>query len=155
MSLSAYGLVLVLTNIPKEFGIDIVGEDNKTIIHDKVAARVVCVTSEHDAQVAARADAHEQQQQRQQYMQQAHAAVAVGNQGSMAHAGPSGINAASQGQPGSAGVGPGPYSSLFGSKTSLARSAGSRWDGRQNGSFLSCHSWSFTRRTAEKQTAGT
>ena len=27
----------------------------------------------------------------------------------MAHAGPSGINAASQGQPGSAGVGPGPY----------------------------------------------
>ena len=45
-------------------------------------------------------------------MQQAHAAAAaaaVGNQGSMAHAGPSGINAASQGQPGSAGPGPGPY----------------------------------------------
>ena len=47
-------------------------------------------------------------------MQQAHAAAAaaaVGNQGPMAHPGPSGINAASgaaQGQPGSAGVG-GPY----------------------------------------------
>jgi hypothetical protein len=113
---------------------------------------VVCVTSEHNAQVAARAEAHEQQQQHQQYMQQAHAEAAVGNQGSMAHTGPSGINAASQGQPGSAG---GPYSPLSGSKTSPARSAGSRWDGRQNGSFFSCHSWSFTRRTAEKQTAGT
>ncbi|KAI0324737.1 hypothetical protein GY45DRAFT_1230501, partial [Cubamyces sp. BRFM 1775] len=28
-----------------EFGIDIVGEDNKTIVHHKVAARVVCVSS--------------------------------------------------------------------------------------------------------------
>jgi hypothetical protein len=125
VSLSRYNCVLVLTNIYKEFGIDIVGEDNKTVIHHKVAARVVCVFSEQDAQVAARAEAHQQQQQQtlhqqqhqqqQQYMQQAHAAaaaVAVGNQGSMAHAGPSGINAASgvtQGQPGSAGVGAGPY----------------------------------------------
>ncbi|TFK69330.1 hypothetical protein BDN72DRAFT_615860 [Pluteus cervinus] len=45
-----------------EFGIDIVGEDNKTIIHHKVAARVVCVFSEQDAQVAARAEQHQQQQ---------------------------------------------------------------------------------------------
>ncbi|CCM06360.1 uncharacterized protein FIBRA_08617 [Fibroporia radiculosa] len=40
-----------------EFGIDIVGEDNKTIVHHKVAARVVCVFSEQDAQAAARAEA--------------------------------------------------------------------------------------------------
>jgi hypothetical protein len=45
-----------------EFGIDIVGEDNKTIIHHKVAARVVCVFTEQDVQAAARA---EQQQQNQ------------------------------------------------------------------------------------------
>ena len=113
---------MVLT-ILKEFGIDIVGEDNKTIIHHKVAARVVCVFSEQDAQVAARAEAHQQQQQQvlhqqqqqQQYMQQAHAAAAaaaVGNQGSIVHAGPSGINTAAgvtQGQPGSAGVNTSPY----------------------------------------------
>ncbi|KNZ76186.1 hypothetical protein J132_11306 [Termitomyces sp. J132] len=37
-----------------EFGIDIVGDDNKTIIHHKVAARVVCVFTEQDVQVAAR-----------------------------------------------------------------------------------------------------
>ncbi|PPR06464.1 hypothetical protein CVT24_002606 [Panaeolus cyanescens] len=55
-----------------EFGIDIVGEDNKTIIHHKVAARVVCVFSEQDAQVAARAEQHQQQQQlhQQQFLQQ-------------------------------------------------------------------------------------
>ncbi|OSX63155.1 hypothetical protein POSPLADRAFT_1138902, partial [Postia placenta MAD-698-R-SB12] len=40
-----------------EFGIDIVGEDNKTIIHHKVAARVVCVFTEQEAQAAARAEA--------------------------------------------------------------------------------------------------
>ncbi|PCH39624.1 hypothetical protein WOLCODRAFT_110944 [Wolfiporia cocos MD-104 SS10] len=40
-----------------EFGIDIVGEDNKTIIHHKVAARVMCVFSEQDAAAAARAEA--------------------------------------------------------------------------------------------------
>ncbi|CAL1709324.1 unnamed protein product [Somion occarium] len=40
-----------------EFGIDIVGEDNKTIIHHKVAARVVCVFTDQDAQAAARAEA--------------------------------------------------------------------------------------------------
>ncbi|KAI0077601.1 hypothetical protein K474DRAFT_1661536 [Panus rudis PR-1116 ss-1] len=40
-----------------EFGIDIVGEDNKTIIHHKVAAKVVCVFTEQDAQNAARAEA--------------------------------------------------------------------------------------------------
>ncbi|KAF8573544.1 SMAD/FHA domain-containing protein [Ramaria rubella] len=32
-----------------EFGIDIVGEDNKTIIHHKVAARVTCVLTPDDA----------------------------------------------------------------------------------------------------------
>ncbi|KIM91800.1 hypothetical protein PILCRDRAFT_55877, partial [Piloderma croceum F 1598] len=51
-----------------EFGIDIVGEDNKTIIHHKVAARVVCVFSEQDAHVAARTeqDQHQLQQRQQQ-----------------------------------------------------------------------------------------
>ncbi|GJE86722.1 FHA and PRK00409 domain-containing protein [Phanerochaete sordida] len=42
-----------------EFGIDIVGEDNTTIVHHKVAARVVCVFSEQDAQAAARAEAQQ------------------------------------------------------------------------------------------------
>lgn len=43
-------------NIPpnQEFGIDIIGEDNKTTIHHKVAARVMCVFTEEDAQLAAR-----------------------------------------------------------------------------------------------------
>ncbi|KAA1472369.1 hypothetical protein DENSPDRAFT_821141 [Dentipellis sp. KUC8613] len=42
-----------------EFGIDIVGEDNKTIIHHKVAARVLCVLTEQDAQAAARVEQHQ------------------------------------------------------------------------------------------------
>ncbi|KAI0254610.1 hypothetical protein BJV78DRAFT_1338898 [Lactifluus subvellereus] len=42
-----------------EFGIDIVGEDNKTIVHHKVAARVVCVLTEQEAQFAARAESHQ------------------------------------------------------------------------------------------------
>lgn len=46
-------------NCNQEFGIDIVGEDNKTIIHHKVAARVVCVFSDQDAQAAARAEAQQ------------------------------------------------------------------------------------------------
>jgi len=55
----------------QEFGIDIVGEDNKTIIHHKVAARVVCVFNEQDAQVAARAEQHQQHHlQQQQFLQQ-------------------------------------------------------------------------------------
>ena len=55
----------------QEFGIDIVGEDNKTIIYHKVAARVVCVFNEQDAQVAARAEQHQQQHlQQQQFLQQ-------------------------------------------------------------------------------------
>ncbi|KZV94810.1 SMAD/FHA domain-containing protein, partial [Exidia glandulosa HHB12029] len=33
-----------------EFGIDIVGEDNKTIIHHKVASRCTCILSHDDAQ---------------------------------------------------------------------------------------------------------
>ncbi|KAG1785319.1 SMAD/FHA domain-containing protein, partial [Suillus plorans] len=32
-----------------EFGIDIIGEDNKTTIHHKVAARVMCVFTDEDA----------------------------------------------------------------------------------------------------------
>ncbi|KAL0569495.1 hypothetical protein V5O48_012477 [Marasmius crinis-equi] len=59
-----------------EFGIDIVGEDNKTIIHHKVAARVLCILSEQDLQMAARAEQHQMQhsslhqQQTQQQQQQ-------------------------------------------------------------------------------------
>ncbi|KAJ7471762.1 hypothetical protein FB451DRAFT_1250862 [Mycena latifolia] len=49
-----------------EFGIDIVGEDNKTIIHHKVAARVSCVFTEQQVAMAARA---EQQQNQGQYSQ--------------------------------------------------------------------------------------
>ncbi|KAM5534745.1 hypothetical protein V8D89_011609 [Ganoderma adspersum] len=51
-----------------EFGIDIVGEDNKTIVHHKVAARVVCVFTELDAQAAQRAEAQAQQQGAGGYM---------------------------------------------------------------------------------------
>ncbi|KAH7909272.1 hypothetical protein BJ138DRAFT_1155658 [Hygrophoropsis aurantiaca] len=39
-----------------EFGIDIIGEDNKTTIHHKVAARVMCVFTEEDVQIAARVE---------------------------------------------------------------------------------------------------
>ncbi|KAK7018655.1 hypothetical protein VNI00_018341 [Paramarasmius palmivorus] len=57
-----------------EFGIDIVGEDNKTIIHHKVAARVLCVLSDHDLQIAARTEQHQQMShgslQQQQHQQQ-------------------------------------------------------------------------------------
>ena len=82
----------------------------KTIIHHEVAARVVCVTSEHDAHVAARVEAHEQRHQHQPV----HICCRGGGswQSRIDHAGPSRINAASQGQPGSAGVGPGPYPPL-------------------------------------------
>ena len=55
-----------------------------------VGAPCVRVFSEQDAQVADHAETH--QQQRQQHMQQEHAAAAVGGQGSIAHAGPSGIH---------------------------------------------------------------
>jgi hypothetical protein len=40
-----------------EFGIDIIGEDNKTTIHHKVAARVMCVFTDEDAHLAARVEA--------------------------------------------------------------------------------------------------
>ncbi|KAJ3975091.1 SMAD/FHA domain-containing protein [Lentinula raphanica] len=39
-----------------EFGIDIVGEDNTTVVRHKVAARVMCILSEQDAQMAARTE---------------------------------------------------------------------------------------------------
>jgi len=45
--------------LEQEFGIDIVGEDNKTIVHHKVAARVVCVLTEQGAQFAARVGSHQ------------------------------------------------------------------------------------------------
>ncbi|TDL24867.1 hypothetical protein BD410DRAFT_785591 [Rickenella mellea] len=48
-----------------EFGIDIVGEDNKTIIHHKVAARVTCILTAEDA-VAASRDSYQFQPQSQQ-----------------------------------------------------------------------------------------
>ena len=41
------------------------GEDNKSIIHHKVAARVVCVFNEQDTQVAVQAEQHQQQYQPQ------------------------------------------------------------------------------------------
>jgi hypothetical protein len=53
---------LLFSNIhflEQEFGIDIVGEDNKTIVHHKVAARVVCVLTEQEAQLAARVESHQ------------------------------------------------------------------------------------------------
>ncbi|KAF5349358.1 hypothetical protein D9758_011785 [Tetrapyrgos nigripes] len=81
-----------------EFGIDIVGEDNKTIVHHKVAARVVCIFSEQDAQMAARAEQH-QMQQMQQYSP-----------------GSSSMNASNSGtlmnQPGPSSAGPGSASSF-------------------------------------------
>ncbi|KAH8116852.1 hypothetical protein DFH11DRAFT_1505549 [Phellopilus nigrolimitatus] len=49
-----------------EFGIDIVGEDNKTIIHHKVAARVTCIFNVEDALAAQREAYNFQQQQNQQ-----------------------------------------------------------------------------------------
>jgi hypothetical protein len=38
----------------QEFGIDIVSEDNRTIVHHKVAARVYCVFNAEDAAQSAR-----------------------------------------------------------------------------------------------------
>ncbi|KAL5511144.1 hypothetical protein ACEPAH_4359 [Sanghuangporus vaninii] len=49
-----------------EFGIDIVGEDNRTIIHHKVAARVTCIFNNEDALVAQREASNFTQQQMQQ-----------------------------------------------------------------------------------------
>ncbi|KAF8547029.1 hypothetical protein OG21DRAFT_1517678 [Imleria badia] len=37
-----------------EFGIDIIGDDNKTIIHHKIVARVLCMFTEEDVRDAAR-----------------------------------------------------------------------------------------------------
>ncbi|TFK17608.1 hypothetical protein FA15DRAFT_710632 [Coprinopsis marcescibilis] len=77
-----------------EFGIDIVGEDNKTIIHHKVAARVLCVFSEQEALIAARAEQFQQQQQQQHQHQ--HQSGGVSSLG-MGQAGPSAINGAQSG----------------------------------------------------------
>ncbi|KAG2121460.1 hypothetical protein DEU56DRAFT_918213 [Suillus clintonianus] len=41
----------------QEFGIDIIGEDNKTTIHHKVAARVMCVFTDEDAHLAVHVEA--------------------------------------------------------------------------------------------------
>ncbi|KAJ8701196.1 hypothetical protein PTI98_000011 [Pleurotus ostreatus] len=51
-----------------EFGIDIVGDDNK-ILHYKVAARVFCIFNEQDLQIAHRSEQHQQQQHHQQALQ--------------------------------------------------------------------------------------
>ncbi|KAF4564093.1 hypothetical protein EYR36_003345 [Pleurotus pulmonarius] len=51
-----------------EFGIDIVGDDNK-ILHYKVAARVFCIFNEQDLQIAHRSEQHQQQQHHQQVLQ--------------------------------------------------------------------------------------
>lgn len=38
----------------QEFGIDIISEDNRTIIHHKVSARAYCVFGPDDASLSAR-----------------------------------------------------------------------------------------------------
>jgi hypothetical protein len=38
----------------QEFGIDIISEDNRTIIHHKVAAKVYCVFNAEDAALSSR-----------------------------------------------------------------------------------------------------
>ena len=57
---------VILNTYSQEFGVDIVGEDDKTIIYHKVVARVVCVFNEQDAQVAARAEQYRQKQKQKQ-----------------------------------------------------------------------------------------
>ena len=42
----------------QEFGIDIVSDDNRTIVHHKVAARVYCVFNAEDAQLSSREIPH-------------------------------------------------------------------------------------------------
>jgi hypothetical protein len=42
----------------QKFGIDIVSEDNKTILHHKVAAPVVCVLAEQEALLTAHVEYH-------------------------------------------------------------------------------------------------
>lgn len=55
----------------KEFGIDIVGDDNQTIIHHKVAAKVQCIfTAEDAAQAQQAAYTHQMHQQSLQHAQQ-------------------------------------------------------------------------------------
>jgi hypothetical protein len=51
----------------QELRIDIIGEDNKMIIHHKVAARVVCVFSKQDALIAACAEQHQKHQLQRQH----------------------------------------------------------------------------------------
>ncbi|KAF4574211.1 hypothetical protein EYR36_005543 [Pleurotus pulmonarius] len=51
-----------------EFGIDIVGDDNK-ILHYKVASRVFCLFNEQDLQIAHRSEQHQHQQRHQQVLQ--------------------------------------------------------------------------------------
>jgi len=66
-----------------EFGIDIVGEDNKTIIHHKVAARIACVFTAEDAINASR-EAHNYQQHQQQQSAHPTPASAAGTLGAAA-----------------------------------------------------------------------
>lgn len=39
---------------PQEFGIDIVGEDNKTIVHHKVSSKAFCVFNQADVEASLR-----------------------------------------------------------------------------------------------------
>jgi hypothetical protein len=50
----------------QELRIDIIGEDNKMIIHHKVAARVVCVFSKQNTLIAACAEQHQKHQLQRQ-----------------------------------------------------------------------------------------
>ncbi|KAG8730032.1 hypothetical protein FRC12_020551, partial [Ceratobasidium sp. 428] len=100
-----------------EFGIDIVGEDNKTIIHHKVATRVFVVLTPEDAQAAAREHhahlQHQQQimfQQHQQHQQPAQPAQVIARRqpgplsGGNAQLGGLGGLGQSQARPGSKGL---------------------------------------------------
>ncbi|KAF4578200.1 hypothetical protein EYR40_001631 [Pleurotus pulmonarius] len=60
-----------------EFGIDIVGDDNK-ILHYKVASRVFCLFNEQDLQIAHRSEQHQHQQRHQQQQQRSTTAYPVG-----------------------------------------------------------------------------
>jgi hypothetical protein len=52
----SYGVIdgIWIFSPPQEFGIDIVSEDNKTVVHRKVAAKAYCVFNVDDAGMSAR-----------------------------------------------------------------------------------------------------
>jgi len=65
-------MICLSRRLLKEFGIDIVGEDNKTIVHHKVVARVVCVFTEQDIQAVAHVEQQQQPQNPQGYTLTSH-----------------------------------------------------------------------------------